>query len=91
VHLSHIGCPLIGDPVYARHRGIKAHGSGPAFEAATQAARAMTRQALHAARLGFAHPVSGEALSYETPPPADFAALRDTLKRWNAASDQQKL
>jgi len=34
----------------------------------------MTRQALHATRLSFAHPESGEPLSFETPPPADFAA-----------------
>jgi 23S rRNA pseudouridine1911/1915/1917 synthase len=34
----------------------------------------MTRQALHAARLGFAHPRSGEAMQFECPPPADLAA-----------------
>ena len=34
----------------------------------------MTRQALHAAELGFAHPVGGGALAFECPPPADFAA-----------------
>jgi 23S rRNA pseudouridine1911/1915/1917 synthase len=91
VHMSHVGCPLIGDPVYARHRGIKAFGSGPAFDAATTAARALTRQALHALRLGFAHPVTGEALSFETAPPEDFASLRDSLKRWNAESGRDKM
>jgi 23S rRNA pseudouridine1911/1915/1917 synthase len=34
----------------------------------------MTRQALHATRLGFVHPVSGEAMSFEAPPPADLAS-----------------
>jgi 23S rRNA pseudouridine1911/1915/1917 synthase len=34
----------------------------------------LTRQALHATRLSFAHPETGEALSFEAPPPADFAA-----------------
>ena len=33
------------------------------------------RQALHAARLGFAHPITGQPLSFETPPPADMAGL----------------
>lgn len=37
------------------------------------AALGMTRQALHAFRLGFVHPVSGEALSFESTPPDDFA------------------
>jgi 23S rRNA pseudouridine1911/1915/1917 synthase len=37
------------------------------------AALGMTRQALHAFRLGFAHPVGGEPMSFESPPPADFA------------------
>jgi 23S rRNA pseudouridine1911/1915/1917 synthase len=83
VHMSHVGCPLIGDPVYARHRGIKAYGSGPAFETATKAARAFTRQALHAARLGFRHPVTGETLSFEVPPPDDLAGLLAALRDWN--------
>jgi len=38
------------------------------------AALGMTRQALHAARLAFAHPATGAALSFDAPPPADFAA-----------------
>jgi 23S rRNA pseudouridine1911/1915/1917 synthase len=41
------------------------YGGPPALE--------MTRQALHAAHLAFAHPVSGESLSFDTAPPADFA------------------
>jgi 23S rRNA pseudouridine1911/1915/1917 synthase len=39
-----------------------------------RAALGMTRQALHATRLGFAHPVSGERLSFDAAPPADFAS-----------------
>jgi 23S rRNA pseudouridine1911/1915/1917 synthase len=35
---------------------------------------------LHAARLGFVHPESGESLSWEVPPPADFAALLQQLR-----------
>ena len=40
-----------------------------------RASRALTRQALHAARLGFAHPVSGRAMAFESAPPADFEAV----------------
>ncbi|MEL7482182.1 MAG: RluA family pseudouridine synthase [Pseudomonadota bacterium] len=79
VHMAHIGAPLVGDPVYARHRGVKAYGSGDAFIRATTLARKLQRQALHAAILGFVHPVTGEALRFETSPPADMAELIDTL------------
>ncbi|NBC21231.1 MAG: RluA family pseudouridine synthase [Alphaproteobacteria bacterium] len=79
VHMAHIGAPLIGDPVYARHRGIKAFGAGEAFIAATGAARAMRRQALHAARLGFVHPVTGEEMAFEARLPDDMEKLRVAL------------
>lgn len=80
VHLSHIGAPLIGDPVYGRHRGIKAFGSGDAFIAATSVARAFNRQALHAASLGFVHPVSGDRLEFQAPLPADMDSVLTTLR-----------
>ncbi|MEM9842302.1 MAG: pseudouridine synthase, partial [Pseudomonadota bacterium] len=79
VHLAHIGCSLIGDPVYGRHRGIKATGRGDAFDRATDLARRLTRQALHAASLGFVHPMTGEKVFIEAPLPADLAALRQAL------------
>lgn len=81
VHMAHRNCSLIGDPVYGRHRGIKAHGRGEAFDAATSLARKLTRQALHAASLGFAHPVTGERVFVETPLPADLQALRTALQK----------
>lgn len=80
VHLSHIGAPLVGDPVYTRMRGIKSYGSGSAFDHATQTARKMIRQSLHAATLGFNHPVTGEALRFEAPLPEDMAGLIEALR-----------
>ena len=80
VHLSHIGAPLIGDDVYGRHRGVKAFGSGEAFVAATKAARGFPRQALHAAVLGFVHPVTGEQVRFEAPLPEDMAGLMELLR-----------
>ncbi|MCI4645029.1 MAG: RluA family pseudouridine synthase [Hyphomonadaceae bacterium] len=79
VHMSHIGAPLIGDNTYGRHRGIKSYGSGEAFIQATSLARGFPRQALHAALLGFVHPVTGEALSFEAPLPEDMVALKAAL------------
>jgi 23S rRNA pseudouridine1911/1915/1917 synthase len=81
VHMAHRNCSLIGDPVYGRHRGIKAYGRGEAFDTATSLARKLTRQALHAASLGFEHPVTGERVHVETPLPADLQALRAALQK----------
>jgi 23S rRNA pseudouridine1911/1915/1917 synthase len=71
VHLSSIGHPLIGDPVY----GISQRkGALPA------AALAFPRQALHAAGLALIHPVTREELSWESALPADICALIAELK-----------
>ncbi len=70
VHFADMGHPVLGDQLYARL---------PSHEAARAQARAMGRQALHARLLGFEHPVTGEALLFETPPPADMRAAMDAL------------
>ena len=80
VHMAHINTPVIGDPVYGKHKGIKAFGEGEAFIEATTAARQFRRQALHAYILGFEHPVTGEALHFEQPPPDDMADLIAKLR-----------
>ncbi|MCA8902805.1 MAG: RluA family pseudouridine synthase, partial [Hyphomonas sp.] len=81
VHMAHIGTPLVGDPVYGRHKGVSALGSGPDHDAAMAVARAFPRQALHAAVLGFVHPITKEALRFEAPLPEDMAGLVEALKR----------
>ncbi|WP_408901774.1 RluA family pseudouridine synthase [Roseomonas gilardii] len=77
VHLSHKGHPLVGDPVYLRRTPASAKSLGTK---AREALLAFPRQALHAATLGFRHPVTGEALSFAAPLPPDMAALLDMLK-----------
>ena len=72
VHLAHIGFPVIGDPVYGHRRRAVPKGLS---ETAREAVRSFPRQALHAAVLGFRHPVGGEALRFETPLPEDMHAL----------------
>src|SRR5690606_40653820 len=78
-HLAHLGCPLIGDPLYGKQRAFKAEG--PNAETAAAAVAAFPRQALHAAVLGFTHPVTGEELRFESPLPSDMERLLDTLRR----------
>jgi 23S rRNA pseudouridine1911/1915/1917 synthase len=76
VHLTEIGHPLVGDPVYLR----RVPGAAKLLaEPARSTLLAFPRQALHAATLGFRHPVSGQPLSFSAPPPADFAGLLDVL------------
>ena len=70
VHLASIGHPLLGDPVYARIK--QAHR-------AVLELLSFRRQALHAVRLGFIHPVTSSALAFESEMPADMRALYDSL------------
>jgi len=71
VHLAHIGYPLVGDPVYGR-RLLLPRGAAPEVVAAL---RGFRRQALHAARLEFAHPVTGKPVAAEAPLPQDLVDL----------------
>ncbi|MFG1402426.1 RluA family pseudouridine synthase [Xanthobacter sediminis] len=76
VHMAHAGHPLLGDEVYGL--GFRTKAARLDAEARALLQR-LNRQALHAARLGFAHPVTGGHLSFESPLPADLSALRDAL------------
>jgi 23S rRNA pseudouridine1911/1915/1917 synthase len=73
VHLAHLGHPVVGDPLYGAgwERGM----SGPARAWAQALARRVPRQFLHARRLQFRHPASGEVLTFESPLPEDLAAV----------------
>jgi len=88
VHLAHIGHPLLADSVYGSGFKTKAHHLGPQTRAALAALG--SRQALHARRLGFEHPVTGEELLFESPLPADLAALALALQA-DAGADGRKL
>ncbi len=72
VHMASKGAPILGDPVYGS-------GSPAASVRAAIAEAGLARQGLHAAVLGFAHPVSGERLRFETPPPQDMTVLERLL------------
>ena len=72
VHLASRGAPCLGDPVY---------GSGAPMRQVKDAIEAagLHRQALHAAVLGFVHPITGRLMRFETPPPQDMRRLEEAL------------
>jgi 23S rRNA pseudouridine1911/1915/1917 synthase len=69
VHLAHIGCPVVGDPVYGRRR----NAAGP------EALKTFERQALHAAVLEFRHPRSGRRMTFASELPQDIKTLLSQL------------
>jgi 23S rRNA pseudouridine1911/1915/1917 synthase len=76
VHLAHIQHPLVGDPLYGG--GLKLPKGASAELAATL--RAFRRQALHAEKLSFIHPATGETVSFSAERPADLQLLIEALR-----------
>ncbi len=76
VHMAYIHSPLVGDPLYGGRLRIP-RAASPALRDALSAFR---RQALHASRLEFIHPASGEVVSWEVGMPEDFSQLLDVLR-----------
>lgn len=70
VHMGHIGHPLLGDPVYGGRKGKFSD---------VLAKLSFRRQALHAASLGFIHPVTDERLLFDSAVPADMQELLSQL------------
>ena len=77
VHLAHIGHPVVGDPLYAS--GFKAK-LATLSEPAQQALSELGRQALHAAELGFEHPITHKKLRFTSALPDDMSQLLSALK-----------
>ncbi len=76
VHMAHIGHPVLADPVYSTGFKSKSARLPPAAQACLAS---LSRQALHAAALGFPHPVTGVQLRFESALPPDLRRLRDAL------------
>ena len=76
VHLTHLGHPVLGDPLYGRQRRLPK--GAPA--ALARAVAELEGQALHARRLSFTHPRTGEEVAFEVEPPADFQRVLTVLR-----------
>ena len=77
VHLAHLGHPVLGDPLYGKGFRTKA---AKLPEAVRPVVEGLRRQALHAAILGFVHPITGEALEFESALPDDLVTLEAALR-----------
>ncbi len=82
VHMAHIKHPLLGDPLYglaAQNQGVLLNKAGASDEV-KEAVLGFSRQALHAGKIGFIHPVSGEEMAFSTDLPEDLQHLENHLK-----------
>ncbi|EPD1498308.1 23S rRNA pseudouridine(1911/1915/1917) synthase RluD [Pseudomonas aeruginosa] len=77
VHMSHIGYPLVGDPVYGGRFRIPPVAS----QTLVQTLREFPRQALHACFLELDHPATGVRMKWESPLPEDFLWLLSLLRQ----------
>ncbi|WP_156819143.1 RluA family pseudouridine synthase [Psychrobacter lutiphocae] len=75
VHLSHIGHPIIGDNIYGNRNQLRAGLT----DIQRQAILDFPRQALHAYKLGFIHPITGELIEVAAPLPEDMVQLVQVL------------
>jgi 23S rRNA pseudouridine1911/1915/1917 synthase len=75
VHLASLGHPVLGDVVYGGR-----HVPASASAHLRQAVASLSRPALHAARLAFAHPATGERVTFESPLPDDLQRLVESLR-----------
>ncbi len=80
VHMSHIGCPILGDNVYGRVRAYKS-ATSEAESILREALSGFERQALHAKTLGFEHPITKEQLSFDSELPKDMQKLEEAFVR----------
>lgn len=82
VHMAHIGHPLLADPLYATGYATKVNRLPPNLKAIVTG---LGRQALHAAELGFEHPVTGDEMFFDAPLPPDLSELAEALEAYNRA------
>jgi 23S rRNA pseudouridine1911/1915/1917 synthase len=75
VHLAHSGHPVFGDPTYGGRRRTYGGYSGATMARARQCLEVIDRQALHAARLEFTHPIKRESMEFTAPLPDDINSL----------------
>jgi 23S rRNA pseudouridine1911/1915/1917 synthase len=80
VHLAHSGHPVFGDPTYGGRRRKYGNYSGATMGRARDCLKIIDRQALHAARLEFTHPITKLSMEFTAPLPHDMDSLISAMK-----------
>lgn len=83
VHFSHNGHPLVGDQTYGGNELLFGQGSRLKRDAGLKILKIANRQMLHARKLKFIHPESGEEVSFESELPPDFLMVKEVLEKLN--------
>jgi 23S rRNA pseudouridine1911/1915/1917 synthase len=87
VHMAHVGNPLLGDAVYGSRRQRARTATGAAPEMFEQLVKDMRRHALHASRLSFAHPTTGDRVTFTTALPTDMRLVLEAIYRVDRAKE----
>jgi len=89
VHMSHIGFPLVADPLYGKRKRQFYNAVVEEYAAEGKDVPSLDRQALHARRISFLHPITKERVSFEAPRREDLAGLLDWLRRERGRSEAE--
>ncbi len=84
IHLAHLGHPCVADPLYGRQAGLQYRRLLADHESQGRPVPSIRRQALHAFKLRFVHPVDGREIAVESPLPQDMQELLDFLRSLRA-------
>lgn len=86
VHMQHLGHPIVADRMYGGRPQLKRSDFDRRAAVAALDEVLIRRQALHAFRLEFTHPVSGNAVAFEAPLPDDFTLTLQALREYSGAA-----
>ena len=82
MHLAHVGCPVLADKLYGRTAQFRKVDIVPGIPRDGDDLVYLNRQALHAYRLRFKHPVTETMLEIEAPLPADMRSALEALREF---------
>jgi 23S rRNA pseudouridine1911/1915/1917 synthase len=85
VHLAHVGCPILADKAYSHQSQVSLSHLAPKLANSVEDEILLTRQALHAHKLRFMHPVHGNWVEVVAPLPEEMLRTREMLQKYRPA------
>ena len=82
VHLSSVNLPILGDSLYGGGEGFYLSSVKPGYRVKEEEKPLLSRAALHAERLSFSHPASGEQLVFKAELPKDMKIVLNYLRKY---------